>query len=344
MVHHQTEKELALALVTQFPCLRDSEGSGYGVWYTPGRYRHPATGFLEERLRNIRKRLHSHSSASAQRSQTTNERRATVTDRITLLPDTEVSEGDNSKMTEWLKKSKQPVSQVEEFMRGTAIYRAQWIRENGSKSLMDITQEYPRLLDTPGMIAQDFGILYPHAKDKLFEIWGHASQRILSYCKTEKRALDLLPLQTNISSDTLGDVALKTLPAILPPLPYKIGSKMVRPSYQEAKEAFVDLQPVGTNIIQYLEEEEQRRQFPHVLQLGDKVNCSQAFVIVGGVALEQDSLLQAVDTCFKLFYVLDIEYPKPAAAVWQFLQHTIYSVPGGVPSTHCRLLRQFIIG
>ncbi|KAF4110714.1 hypothetical protein G5714_007745 [Onychostoma macrolepis] len=240
-VHHQTEKELALALVTQFPCLRDSEGSGYGVWYTPGRYRHPATGFLEERLRNIRKRLHSHSSASAQRSQTTNERRATVTDCITLLPDTEVSEADNSKMTEWLKK------------------------------------KYPRLLDTPGMIAQDFGILYPHAKDKLFELWGHASQRILSYCKTEKRALDLLPLQTNISSDTLGDVALKTLPAILPPLPYKIGSKMVRPSYQEAKEAFVDLQPVGTNIIQYLEEEEQRRQFPHVLQLGDKVNCSQAF-------------------------------------------------------------------
>lgn len=57
-----------------------------GVWYTPGRYRHPATGFLEERLRNIRKRLHSHSSASGQRSQTTNERRATVTDRITLLP------------------------------------------------------------------------------------------------------------------------------------------------------------------------------------------------------------------------------------------------------------------
>ncbi|XDV11873.1 hypothetical protein PO909_000675, partial [Leuciscus waleckii] len=288
------KKELALTLVTQFPCLRDSEGSGYEVWYTPGRYRHPATGFLEERLRNIRKRLHSHSSTSRERSQTTDERRATVTDRITLLPDSQISEADSNKMTEWLKKNKQPVSQVEEYMRGTAVYRAQWIRENGSKSLIEITQEYPRLLDTPGM--------------------------------------------------TLGDVALKTLPAILPPLPYKTGCKMVRPSYQEAKQAFVDLQPVGTNIIQYLEEEEQRRQFPHVLQLGDKLNCSQAFVIVGGVALEQDSLLQAVDTCFKLFYVLDIEYPKPSAAVWQFLQHTIYSVPGGVPSTHCRLLRQFIIG
>lgn len=66
--------------------------------------------------------------------------------------DSQVSEVDNNKMTEWLKKNKQPVSQVEEFMRGTAIYRAQWIRENGSKSLIEITQEYPRLLDTPGMV------------------------------------------------------------------------------------------------------------------------------------------------------------------------------------------------
>ncbi|CAM4578200.1 unnamed protein product [Leuciscus chuanchicus] len=122
------------------------------VWYTPGRYRHPATGFLEERLRNIRKRLHSHSCTSRERSQTTDERRATVTDRITLLPDSQISEADSNKMTEWLKKNKQPVSQVEEYMRGTAVYRAQWIRENGSKSLIEITQEYPRLLDTPGMV------------------------------------------------------------------------------------------------------------------------------------------------------------------------------------------------
>jgi len=35
-----------------------------------------------------------------------------------------------------------------------------------------------------------------------------------------------------LCKDTLGDVALKTLPAILPPLPYKMGWKMVRPSYQ----------------------------------------------------------------------------------------------------------------
>lgn len=33
--------------------------------------------------------------------------------------------------------------------------------------------------------------------------------------------------------------------------------------------------------------------------------------------------LQAVDACFKLLYIFDIEYPKPAAAIWLSLQHTI---------------------
>ncbi|ROL41953.1 hypothetical protein DPX16_23903 [Anabarilius grahami] len=51
---------MALALTAQFPCLKNNEGHGYESWYTPGRYRHPATGYLEERLRNVRKRLRAH--------------------------------------------------------------------------------------------------------------------------------------------------------------------------------------------------------------------------------------------------------------------------------------------
>ncbi|CAM4453809.1 unnamed protein product [Leuciscus chuanchicus] len=53
----EIKKEMALALTAQFPCLKNNEGHGYESWYTPGRYRHPATGYLEERLRNVRKRL-----------------------------------------------------------------------------------------------------------------------------------------------------------------------------------------------------------------------------------------------------------------------------------------------
>ncbi len=39
--------------------------------------------------------------------------------------------------------------------------------------------------------------------------------------------------------------------------------------------------------------------------------------------MEQKTLLQAVDLCCKLFYVCDINYPKPFAPIWEFLQHSL---------------------
>ncbi len=57
-----------------------------------------------------------------------------------------------TQMTEWLKNNIWPASQVEQYMKETAIQRAKWIRDNGSKTIMEIVKEYPRLLDTPGMV------------------------------------------------------------------------------------------------------------------------------------------------------------------------------------------------
>lgn len=57
-----------------------------------------------------------------------------------------------TQMTEWLKNNIWPASQVEHYMKETAIQRAKWIRDHGSKTIMEIVKEYPRLLDTPGMV------------------------------------------------------------------------------------------------------------------------------------------------------------------------------------------------
>ncbi len=76
--------------------------------------------------------------------------------------------------------------------------------------------------------------------------------------------------------------------------------------------------PVGTNMVQYLNHE--TSQNPHVLVLGDKENSFQVFIIFNGEAMEQETLPQAVDLCFKLFSVYDINYPKPSAPIWEFLE------------------------
>lgn len=81
---------------------------------------------------------------------------------------------------------------------------------------------------------------------------------------------------------------------------------------------------------------------PHVLVLGDKGNFSEVFVIFNGEAIEQETLVQAVDLCFKMFHVYAMNYPKPSAPIWEFLQHAIFKIPGGIPSTHCCLLKNFV--
>lgn len=97
---------------------------------------------------------------------------------------------------------------------------------------------------------------------------------------------------------------------------------------------------VGTSVADYLSAD--TGQDPHVLVLGDKENSSQVFVIFNGEALEQETLIQAVDLCFKTFYVYDIKFPKPSAPIWEFLQHAIFKIPGGVASAHCCLLKNFV--
>lgn len=83
-------------------------------------------------------------------------------------------------------------------------------------------------------------------------------------------------------------------------------------------------------MVEYLHEAKASRPYPHVLTLGNNNHHpSQAFVIIAGQALEQDALLQAIDVCFKAFFILDIKYPKECEHVWEFLQSVIYEIPGG---------------
>ncbi|CAL8384297.1 unnamed protein product [Gadus morhua 'NCC'] len=74
-------------------------------------------------------------------------------------------------------------------------------------------------------------------------------------------------------------------------------------------------------MVDYLLDTGAARAYPYILILGD--NCSQAFVVFAGKALEQWTLLGAVDICFKIFYVFDIKYPKQCAHVWELFPNCL---------------------
>ncbi|XP_027869415.1 uncharacterized protein LOC114142362 isoform X2 [Xiphophorus couchianus] len=284
-----TKAILASSIVDQFPCLRDSHGTGYDAWFTRGRQHRPATGFLEERLRNVRKRhqprkkMLSAPEAPPKRSS---------------LPEPTISAERAIQMTEWLKNNFWPADQVVQYMRETAVYRAGWIRSSGTIPMQQIFAEFPRLLDTPGMVIR----------------------------MGKKEESGLLPEIELLPQDKQGDVALQLLPKLLPAVPYRVGRKVVRPSNLEVQQAFIDVQPIGTNMVEYLGST--ATEHPRVLMLGDRYCCSQAFVVINGTALEYPSLLGAVDGCFKSFFVFDVSYPKSCIQIWDFLQTVIYEIPG----------------
>lgn len=71
---------------------------------------------------------------------------------------------------------------------------------------------------------------------------------------------------------------------------------------------------------------------PYILVLGSLLEPSQFFVIVERKALQQASLLKAVDACFKAFYVINVNYPWQSKSTWEFFQKVIFGLEdaGGV--------------
>ncbi|XP_053350481.1 uncharacterized protein LOC128520316 [Clarias gariepinus] len=276
----ETKKALASSLIQAFPCLKDISDSGCDIWYTQGRNHHPATGFLEERLRNIRKKLRSVSRPQKQEDKEPEK---------AYIPDSTISEDRAKQLKEWLRHNSQPLSQVSAYMQDTVLYRAQWIRGNNLKDIREILQEFPHLT-SPGMIAQDFLVLHGEAAPKLFETWLPIyADKILHLLRRENKLQ--FPVE-EMTLDAKGELALKLLPELLPPTVYKVGRNFFRHSIEESRLAFIDHKPGGTNMVEYLQHAEVSRPYPYILTLGDIDQCcSQAFVILLGQALEQSTLL-----------------------------------------------------
>ncbi|XP_064638872.1 uncharacterized protein LOC135494646 isoform X1 [Lineus longissimus] len=177
-------------------------------------------------------------------------------------------------------------------------------------------------------IEQDYDCLFENGS-QLTKLWdGFFGKRIITYASAGKRGnwREKLGVKDVLNEDEESVVALQLLPHILPPKPIKSSNVVHRPSNLEAANAFIRFKQATTNIAAFLDTVEGEVQ-PFILALGDRHKPTQSFVIVERNAVEQTSLLKAVDCCFKLFFVLDIAYPASCHIVWEFLQDLVYQVP-----------------
>ena len=68
---------------------------------------------------------------------------------------------------------------------------------------------------------------------------------------------------------------------------------------------------------------------PLILVIGEEAAPEQVFVILERQTVKCSSLLKGLDLCFKLFYLLDIDYPWECQNLWDFVQKFIYGLGQG---------------
>ncbi|XP_063971458.1 uncharacterized protein LOC135158103 [Lytechinus pictus] len=317
--HPSTDVKIGLAwsIVTQFPTLRDQEGEGYEAFFTKSRDRHSATGYIEERLRNVRKRMPKQASTMKDQPTDQGSGEPPAEDK-----DSTISEDEAAEMCRWLQHNVQPVKTVQDYMAATS-----------QKRIRDIH----RTLFGKG-VAESLSMKWTEEMAK----------KIKQYAQMQRSSPLLEELCAGIDTGN-PQSALHLLPLFLPPgrTTNKHGKCRISSS-EEALRSFIDVQPIGTNLPSYLGEvlEAGDRPQPYVLILGGRLQPSESFVVIEGHSIKTQSVLAAVDVCFKALYTLDINYQRQCATSWEFLQKYVYGIKDGkgkeMTSPGVRSLRAFL--
>ncbi|PIK33319.1 hypothetical protein BSL78_29864, partial [Apostichopus japonicus] len=297
---------MALAIINEFPLLDNEDKDGHEVWFCAGIGRHEATGYLENRLRNVRRRDQSKTKSVPDPSKPSK----LVDTTVLELTSDDAEDCDISSMVTWLKYHNAPKERVKEMMERTCKHRTSYIRDNKESSVGDILSEYPRLIDTDGMIDQDFIILFGQVSDSLYMKWTRYFPKVLVYVEKQVDWKQVLKFSGEVQT------GIK-----------KIGKRKQHATVDQACRCFIQVEKIGTNIPSFLEKVDQPQ--PFVLALGRREQPEQVFCIVERRALPCQGLLQGVDLCFKLFYILDINYPWECQNTWDFLQKAIYNLGKG---------------
>lgn len=58
-----------------------------------------------------------------------------------------------------------------------------------------------------------------------------------------------------------------------------------------------------------------------------RFDIEATYVYYADIFYKTDNIVIGLDICFKLFHVLDLEYPDECKNVWMFLQDFIYDIP-----------------
>ncbi|KAJ8012627.1 hypothetical protein DPEC_G00044840 [Dallia pectoralis] len=326
----QTKEKYALGIVTLFPALKDPlSKKGYEHFYDS----QGGSGFLAWRLKTIQRKTKLVSKELKTQSSGGGPRQERELPQI------------GSQMNE--EHCKEAISLMNhtsdreiilQKMKMTFEYRQRLIHNPDESH--NVLSVFPRLLDTKGLIPQDFIILFgPETAAKLLERWHTCFKRkVISEAEsltTTPVLQSLLKSARNQCNDESSEghpewdsdmASFLLLLHILPPQPSRKQTQKI--SRAQAMDHLVVFHKSCRSLEDHLENQEGHRQ-PYLLASGTHKQAISTYYIVMDKKLIPclgTTSLAALDELFKVHFVFSVSYDNALSNMYTFLQTTVYGI------------------
>ncbi|XP_041634628.1 uncharacterized protein si:cabz01074946.1 isoform X2 [Cheilinus undulatus] len=234
---------------------------------------------------------------------------------------------------------------VKENMKQTFPYRQRMIHDPVKSS--EIFTVFPRFLDIPGMVEQDFSLMFGEATSaKFLEKWPTVyKQKVLDQSRGLTQTAELQDLvqtaesTTGVENGWDSDMSsILILIHLLPPSPH--GSRSPgKLSARPASDHLVKFIKAETSIQDHLDSITENLQ-PYLLAVGpQKKEINKYFIVIDKHAIPCQSAdsLAAIDELFKAHFVFGTSYNQDLINVFNFVQTSIYEIDVGSTKVNPRV-------
>ncbi|CAL8337970.1 unnamed protein product [Boreogadus saida] len=226
---------------------------------------------------------------------------------------------------------------IREKMKVTFAYRHAMVNDENKSA--EVFSVFPRFLDTPGLIEQDFRVMFgEQTANKFMERWPTTFKAgVIKESHGLVPSTDLLDLMRNAETSTEvekgWDSDMSAIILLLHLLPPSAQGRK-RPGKISASNAvyhLIKFQKTGTSVQQHLDNIPQSSQ-PYLLAQGPtKSSIHSFFIAIDKHALpcQATSSVGALDELFKAHYVFGTSYSPALNNFFTFLQTSIYNIDVG---------------
>ncbi|XP_063078295.1 uncharacterized protein LOC134468284 [Engraulis encrasicolus] len=321
----------ALGITTLFPKLSDPDSkNGYEHFYL----HQSGSGYLAWRLKTVQR-----TSAQDHKKSKTTFQEGPKTPR-SIHSDEKQLTGDECREAISTMKHSSDTILVKNKMKATLQHRQRIIQNPESAStVLDL---FPRFLDTPGLIDQDFSMIFgEEVSGKFLSKWPtFFKPRVIADCcknLTPSPLVDELLLSAQQESDDCvwhseeWDSEMAALLLLLHLLPPTVkGKKSGKMSASEATRRLMKFMKVGSSMETFLEKTGPRQ--PFLLGVGERSNCIQDFYIIvdqKAIPCRMQTPVAAFDELFKAHYAFAVSYDDALSNFFIFIQTTVYGIDVG---------------